>query len=147
MELLRHDILTPMLVIDGDVDHITKYIFNTSTSIPNGTERIFYSSTEERCNLDPGGMYFLKVPKTSFEIDGLKFEIQISKSAEILSLMEYAKERVPYFKRFSTFNYYVIISVGLFEKLKVKLKEIELSNESLHAELYEMETRDKLFND
>lgn len=144
MELLRHDVLTPMLVVNGDINHVTKYIFDTSTSVPVNTKRLFWVSNEEKCNLDPGGMYFLKVPKMNFEIDNFKFEIQISKAAEILELMDCAKERVPGFKRFPTFSYFVVMTVGLFEKLKVKLKEIELDSESLHAELYEMETRDNL---
>lgn len=145
MELLRHEVLTPMLVVDGDINHVTKYIFDTSTSVPANTKRVFWISNEDRCNLDPGGMYFLKVPKMNFEIDNFKFEIQISKAAEILELMDCAKERIPGFKRFATFHYFVIVSIDLFEKLKVKLKETELDSESLHAELYEMETRDNLF--
>lgn len=144
MLLLRHNSIASMLIVDGDVELITKTIWNSSDSIAVGTKRFFYIQELTSCELDPGGLLFWKTPWIRFSIDGINFDVQISRAGEMLHLLEYAEERIPGYIRFLTFGMFVIISKELFNKVKIKLKEIEMSDEGLNAELEELEIKRKL---
>lgn len=139
MKFIRHIrsfYIVPMLII-GDVEEVTKHIWETSKSLIPGTERKFQIEDEEICKLDPGGLYHTKIPHKQFEIDNNKFDIQLSKIEDVLISLEYAKERVPGYMRFRLWRHFVILPVDIFNKLKNYLIDLEKSDEALHSELTE----------
>jgi hypothetical protein len=99
------------------------------------------------CSLDPGGMYCLKIPHTQFEIDGYKFDIQLSRIEEVIECMDLGKERIPGYIRFPNFRCLVIMPKDLFGKVRDKLKRLEMSDEALSSELIEKDIKDNLYKD
>lgn len=144
MHLLRHQYLAPMLIIDGDINKLTKHIWDTSTTIPSFAKRSFFLQDTEICDLDPGGLLFLKISRVEFIIDGIKFCMQISKAGEILGIFNDAEKRCPNYTCFWTFNYLVILPTVIFNKLKAKIKDFEMNSIALHAELHEYEVRGEI---
>jgi len=132
-----------MLIIEGDVDIITKYIWETSESVGEA-EREFMIEDEDTCKLDPGGMYNMKIPHAQFNIDGASFDIQLSRIEDVLYLMEHGKERIPGYIRFRQWRWFVILPKLMFIKLKDKLKELEKSDAAMNAELTERNIYDDL---
>lgn len=131
------------MIIDADVDIITKYIWETSNSVGD-LERDFMVEDLDICKLDPGGMYNTKIPHTQFEIDGAKFDVQLSRIEDVLYCMEDGKERIPGYIRFRQWRWFVILPKLMFMKLKDKLKELEKSDEAMNAELTERNIYDDL---
>ena len=132
-----------MIIIDADVDVITKHIWETSNSVGD-TEREFDVEDLDICKLDPGGMYNMKIPHVKFEINGTSFDIQLSRIEEVLYCMEDGKERIPGYIRFRQWRWFVILPKLMFIKLKEKLKELEKSDEAMNAELTERNIYDDL---
>jgi hypothetical protein len=149
MRLLHHKTswgVTPMFIIDDKIEYITEYIWHTSKSVKH-LPCEFISLTEvDVCPLDPGGMYCLKIPHSEFKIDDFKFSIQLSRIEEVIRCMKMGRERIPGYIRFPNFRCFIIIPKMTFEKLMVKLKELEMSDEALSFELKEKDIRDDLRN-
>jgi hypothetical protein len=148
MKLLYHATswdVTPMFILDDNVDLITKHIWNTSTSVKDLPCEFHEFGNHQVCRLDPGGMYFMKTPHVQFEIDGYKFDIQISRIEQVLYLMNRAKERIPGYMRFPMWRWLMIFPKDVFERVKVKLEEMEKSDDAMHAELTEKEVFDSIY--
>ena len=133
-----------MLIINGDINKLTKYIWDTSITIPSFAKRSFFLQNTEVCDLDTGGLLFLKIPRIEFIIDDIKFCMQISKAGEMLGIFNDAEKRCPDYTRFWSFNYHVILPTTIFDKLKVKIKTMEMNSDALHAELHEHEVREEI---
>jgi len=138
--------IVPMIIIDADVDVITKHIWETSNSVGD-TKREFGVEDLDICKLDPGGMYNTKIPHVQFEINGTSFDIQLSRIEDVLYCMEGGKERIPGYIRFRQWRWFVILPKLMFIKLKEKLKELEKTDEAMNAELTERNIYDDLIED
>jgi hypothetical protein len=139
-----------MLVVDGDIEQITRHLWETSDSIPEGTMRDFTLKTCDKCYLDPGGMLHTKIPYRDIEINGHVFCIQLSKAEVFLDLFKRADERVPGFMRFPIWNGWtsalVYASVGVFQALRNELSQIVRTDEAIHANLTDNIARDDIIN-
>jgi hypothetical protein len=134
--------IRPMLIV-GDVERVTKYIWETSKSVPDEIKRELEIWNHGLCYLDPGGYYYLKGPHKKFEIDDVEFDIQLSKVEDVLVYMRTAEERIPGYMRFPMWRDFIILPKETFDKLKLYLQELEKSDACIHAELEERDVLDK----
>jgi len=146
MYLLRHANVATMIIVDGDVNKITTSIWNTSNSIDRHQPRYFLCEEINSCDLDPGGLLCWKIPRIQIFIDEYNFDIQLSRIGEMIQILEKAEERIPGYIRFLTFHGFVILSKYLFGRLFKKLKELELTDAALSAELQEIDIKDGLYH-
>ena len=135
-----------MLIVDDNEDFITKHIWETSESVKD-LPCEFGGFEKESLSLDTGGMYCMKIPHKEFEIDGYKFDVQLSRIEGVLYQMNRGTERVPGYMRFPMWRWLVIMPKETFCRVKEYLQELEKSSEALHAELTEQEIKDSLYND
>jgi hypothetical protein len=135
-----------MLIVDDNEDFITKHIWETSESV-KGLPCEFGGFDKESLSLDPGGMYCMKIPHKKFEVDGYKFDVQLSRIEEVLYCMNRGSERIPGYIRFPMWRWLVIMPVDIFEKVKNYLELMEKSDDAMHAELTEKEIKDSLYSD
>jgi len=134
-----------MIIIDDNDKFITEHIWKTSESVKDLVCE--FVSFDVKClSLDPGGMYCMKIPHKEFTIDGFAFDVQLSRIEEVLYLMEFSKERIPGYIRFPLWRWFVIVPKDVFKKVKEYLKELEKSDEALHAELTEKEILDDVYS-
>lgn len=140
MKYFRHQTnwyVVPMLIVDGNPGAIIDYIWDTSTSVDNTITKNFLIEDRDVCNLDPGGMYNIKIPHKEFIINNIKFDVQLSRIEDVLYCMKKGKERVPGYIRFSQWKCHVIISKLMFLKLEEKLRQLDKTDEAMNAELTE----------
>lgn len=126
-----------MLIVDGNPEAIVDYIWDSSTSVDDTIDKNFLIEHRDVCNLDPGGMYNIKIPHKEFIISNIKFDIQLSRTEDVLSCMKKGVERVPGYIRFPQWKWYVIISKLMFLKLEEKLRQLDITDEAMNAELTE----------
>lgn len=104
----------------------------------------FSSKNLDVCRLDPGGMYNMRIPRTTFVVQGITFDIQLSKTEEVLMCMRSIDTSVPGFVAFPNWRYLVVLTQDTFDELKMKLQELEKSDEALHYELEDQLAKDVL---
>lgn len=107
----------------------------------------FSEKTLNVCYLDPGGMYNMKIPRTSFEVQGITFDIQMSKIEEVLMCMKSIDTSVPGFVAFPNWRYLVVLTQDTYDELGETLTKLEKSDGALHYELQDRLTRDTLKED
>jgi len=135
-----------MLIVDDNIDFITKHIWETSESVKD-LPCEFGGFDKDSLSLDPGGMYCTKIPHKEFEVAGFKFDVQLSRIERVLYQMNRATERVPGYMRFPLWRWLVIMPKDVFDKVKEYLVFLEKSDEALNAELNEKEIMDGLYDD
>lgn len=145
MELLYHKTsfkIAPLFILDGNSDYITKHISATHQDL---TCDFVTFSKFESCILDPGGMYCFKFPLIKFDVGTYKFEVQVSKIEENISCMDAGSEMIPGYICFPNFRWFVVMPKDVFKIVREKLKELEMSDSALCAELEEREIKDGLY--
>jgi hypothetical protein len=135
-----------MFIIDDNEDFITKHIWKTSESVKDLSCK-FGGFDKDSLSLDPGGIYCERIPHKEFEIDGYKFDVQLSRIEKVLYYMNMGLERIPGYIRFRMWRWLVIMPVDIFEKVKKYLEVMEKSDDAMHAELTEKEIKDSLYSD
>tara|TARA_B100000925_G_C21705194_1_gene344121 strand:+ start:99 stop:527 length:429 start_codon:yes stop_codon:yes gene_type:complete len=134
-----------MLVVDGKVEYITNFLYHTNDELKDLENKWHILKKYEVCCLDPGGMYCTKIEHTEFEIDGYKFDVQLSRIEEVLECMDAGDDRIPGYIRFPNFRWLTVLPKELFDKVKAQLKKIEMTDEALHSELTEKDIRENVF--
>jgi len=138
LKYVRHKsiCLITMYIVDVDEHMVIDHLFETSTSIPPTVKKKdLVIEEEEVCRLDPGGMLFMGEPWFQFEVEGYRFEVQLSKVGWVKSKVERAKERIPGCRRIGMWMWNIICSLRLKNLLLEKLEELSRSDEALHAQL------------
>tara|TARA_R100001244_G_scaffold25113_1_gene25273 strand:- start:2727 stop:3194 length:468 start_codon:yes stop_codon:yes gene_type:complete len=101
-------------------------------------EETRFCEEEERCKLDPGGLLHLKIPWHEFEVQGVKFAIQLHNAEffgrnmrEKQSGNLYGDDLVAFFSGGKEF----IIPKGVHDELLTTLKQLSKSTEAAHMEM------------
>lgn len=137
---------SPMAVFSDDPRKVVNDILDTSEKCKAATRDFTLEACDVFC-LDPGGMYNTKEPQKEFEVDGHKFEIQLTKIPDVLWLTDpdlYNRERIPGYIRFRNFGQNAIMPKALLLRLREKLVEFSKTDEAMHAEISDFELREKL---
>jgi hypothetical protein len=142
---IRDNTLKSMLIVDDNVNTVIDHIWSTSKSIqPKTKKKDLVTSDVEKCRLDPGGVIFMKIPFTQFEIEEYKFEIQYNKVDEVRSLLKRGMERIPGYIRFPMWNFFIIVPKNIFNGLKIKLHIMSKSDKAFHAKIDVHEVKEDL---
>ena len=139
-------VLVPLVITDIEIDYFTKHLWKTSKSIKKYklSRYDLIQKNHASCRLDPGGMLNTREKWVQFQIDTFKFEIQLSKIEWVILKIKKSKERIPRCKRIKLFNYHLIVSIELENKLLEKLNELQKSDASIHAHIDDAESKAKL---
>lgn len=101
------------------------------------------SSDSGPCKMDPGGMLFGRIPFSVIDIDGVKFSVQPHKIEQVLDSFD-PQPLIPGFQCIFIWNYVIVVSSLIFEKLKNELQKMRNSEDVLHAQLDVQAAKDDL---
>jgi hypothetical protein len=137
---------TPMVVFSNDARKLVNDLLDTSEECKTAT-RDFTLEKVELLTLDPGGFLNMNEPYVPFEVEGHKFEIQLSKIGDVLWLTDDKardRERLPGVIRFRNFGQNVLMPKELTYKLREKLSELSKTDAALHAQITDAEIKAKI---
>lgn len=110
----------------------------TVVSPDKNGNRLVYKSNE--VPLDPGGMLHQRIPWTDFEIDGVKFTIQVHNAEHTHWRISQTREDLEDYTTFVLWKCRVYMPTKLCDALLIRLKEFADSDVAAHAELDARET-------
>jgi len=123
------------MIICGDSQYVIDQMWKTSQTLAPISSDQVQRKVLTTIPLDPGGKYFESIPSFHFEVDGYRFNIQACKVETVRSKIEKAQERIPGYIRFHLYLFNYLVPTEMFYRLLNKLKELETTDQALHAEL------------
>jgi hypothetical protein len=127
--------------IDVNVEETVKRYYAELDELKGQTPDVREMSEDNVFRLDPGGPLLTKIPSISFVINEITFEIQPHNAEHMVwELEKRGKEDVEGIIRFHNESTMALISKELRDLLVEKLKEINKSDEAMHAEITKAET-------
>ena len=145
MRLYRHNRTwkAAPLAVERDFEHVIDELCKDESAYKKFGNDFFITELPV-CKLDPGGMYNMKIPHKEFSLNGVQFDIQLSKIEEVLICMKNAFTNIDGYKVVPNWRYFVVLADDTFGALHGYLQAIEKSSDALHAELEDKITRDDL---
>lgn len=134
-----------LMLILGDYNFVLNHLIQTNDKLKNLSISDFSITQENECELDPGGIKFLKLPYLIFNINGFNFKVQHTTISSVLELLKNcSSERIPGYIRVSMWAQFVILPKEIFELVVTKLEESLMSDDELHADITKADMLDGL---
>jgi hypothetical protein len=86
----------------------------------------------------------MRIPHKQFSLNGVQFDIQLSKVEEVLICMREAFKNIEGYKVIPNWRYFIVLADDTYGALEGYLKVIEKSSSAIHAELEDKIARDDL---
>lgn len=142
MKTVIHRVLksnvTPMVIL-GDYQEVLRHLSDTNAKLKKENPSLsdFSVIKFDLCELDPGGMKVLNLPYSTFQIDGFNFSVQHTTIFDVLQYFKIAADpdRIPGYVRVPMQYQFIILPETTYEALILKLEELLMSDDELHASI------------